>query len=88
MRGIVVSLAFVASLGMASSAIASMSVTKGIIASFDPKACTVTLADKSVFSFGKKCDFAKLTKGENVEITWTSPQPVGIRVAKHLMTTR
>jgi hypothetical protein len=87
-RTIVVLAAFAVSLGGIVPAMAATSVTKGVIASFDGTLCTVTLADKSVFSFGKKCDFSKLTKGENVEITWTSPQPVGVRVARHLMATR
>ena len=87
MRYIVVLLALVGSLGVSYPAMAATSVNKGVIASFDDKVCTVTLADKSVFSFGKKCNFGKLTKGEGVEITWENPQPLGIRVARHLMAT-
>ena len=88
MRYIVVVGALAVSLCSMSVAIAATSVTKGVVASFDDKKCTVTLADKNVFSFGKKCDFSKLAKGESVEVTWTSPQPPGIRVARHLMATR
>ncbi|MEO9231404.1 MAG: hypothetical protein ABI216_20990 [Devosia sp.] len=85
MRGIFGSLFVVALLGVSSSAMASMSITKGVIASFDPNGCTVTLVDKSVFSFGNRCSFAKLTVGENVEIVWASPQAAGVRAARYLM---
>ena len=88
MRTVVVFAAVAVSLGTMPAAMAATSVTKGVIATFDAKLCTVTLEDKSVFSFGRKCDFSKLSKGESVEITWTSPQAAGVRVAKHLMKTR
>lgn len=72
MRKFLVSLILVASVGASSAAFAAASTAHGAIQSMDAKACTVTLADKSVYQFAPKCDFSKLKVGENVAITWTA----------------
>ena len=72
MRKFLIPLMLVASVGVSSMALAATpSTAHGAIQSMDSKACTVTLADKAVYQFAPKCDFAKLKVGENVAITWT-----------------
>lgn len=60
----------VAAIGASSAAMAAHSVTKGVVESFDAKACTVTLADKTVYSFGTRCNLSKVKVGEKVTISW------------------
>ncbi|CAN7227211.1 hypothetical protein ASC89_12460 [Devosia sp. Root413D1] len=71
MRKFLVPLMLVASIGASSMALAAPSTAHGAIQSMDGKACTVTLADKSVYQFAPKCDFSKLKAGEKVAITYT-----------------
>lgn len=71
MRKFLIPLMLVASVGVSSVALAAPSTAHGAIQSMDTKACTVTLADKTVYQFAPKCDFTKLKVGENVAITWT-----------------
>jgi Cu/Ag efflux protein CusF len=56
---------------MAMAAAAADLTANGVIKTIDAKACTITLADKSVYQFAAKCDFSKLTVGEKVVITYT-----------------
>ncbi|WP_421761832.1 DUF1344 domain-containing protein [Devosia sp.] len=72
MRNLLIPFVLVASIGASSMAFAAATVTDGAIASMDAKACTVTLADKSVYQFPAKCDFSKLKAGEKVAITWAA----------------
>lgn len=72
MRNFVLPLLLVASLGASSVAMAADTTTQGVIKSMDAKACTVTLADASVYQFAPKCDFTKLSAGEKVSITWAA----------------
>lgn len=71
MRKFLIPLMLVASFGVSSVALAATSTAHGAIQSMDTKACTVTLADKSIYQFAPKCDFTKLKVGENVAITWS-----------------
>ncbi len=71
MRKFLIPLMLIASVGASSAAFAAVNTAHGAIQSMDTKACTVTLADKSVYQFAPKCDFTKLKAGENVAITWT-----------------
>ena len=68
MKKFVLPLALVATV-VASSAAHAATATGSIMA-LDAKACTVTI-DKSVYSFGKTCDFSKLKVGEKVVITYS-----------------
>lgn len=75
MRGLLVSLLVAASLAVAPAAIgktapAAMTST-GTVRVIDSKLCTVTIANMGVFVFGKHCNFAKITVGEWVTVTWT-----------------
>jgi len=54
-----------------SPALAAHSVAKGVVQSFDAKACTVTLTDKTVYSFGNHCNLRKVKVGEKVMISWS-----------------
>lgn len=71
MRKFLIPLLLVASVGGASVAMAA-ETAHGAIASMDAKACTVTLDNKSVYTFAPKCDFSKLKVGEKVAITWAA----------------
>lgn len=75
MKSLVVSLLLAASLAVSPAAIgkaapAAMTST-GTVRAIDAKLCTVTIANMGVFVFGKHCNFAKITIGEWVTVTWT-----------------
>lgn len=64
----VVAMSLASSIAMA----ATPTTTTGAIKTMDPKACTITLdSGDASYSFGKKCNFSKLTVGEKVAITWS-----------------
>ncbi len=72
MRKLLIPLMLVASVGASTMALAAATTVHGTIQSMDNKACTVTLADKTVYNFGPKCDFSKLKSGEKVGITYSA----------------
>ncbi|MEP7241321.1 MAG: DUF1344 domain-containing protein [Devosia sp.] len=71
MRKLLVPMLVVVSLGLSSMAMAADSSATGAIKALDAKACTVTLADNTVYHFGAKCDFSKLKVGDKVTVTFT-----------------
>lgn len=85
MNKLILPFVLVAAIGASSGAMAAGTVTKGVVKSFDTKACTVTLVDKSVYSFGNKCDFSKIKAAEKVTITWTMKGKV--KLASQLVAT-
>ncbi len=70
MRSNILSLAVIASLGLAGAAFAASTDTAGTIKSIDAKAMTVTLADGTTYHLpaGFKLDGFKV--GEKVDVTW------------------
>lgn len=61
----------VAFVGTSSAVVAAHSVAKGVVQSVDARACTVTLADKTVYSFGTHCNLSRVKVGEKVAISWS-----------------
>ncbi|MEO9230076.1 MAG: DUF1344 domain-containing protein [Devosia sp.] len=72
MRKLAIALMLLSALAASSAALAASPMeTKGVIKSFDPIACTVTLEVSDTYHFAPKCNFSKLKVGEKVAITWT-----------------
>lgn len=64
--------ALVAASLVSTGAFAAGSNVTGAIKTLDAKGCNITLGtSKTVYSFGKTCDFSKLKVGEKVTISYT-----------------
>jgi hypothetical protein len=71
MRKVALAAILAASLVSTAALAAGTNVT-GPIKNLDAKGCNITLGtSKTVYSFGKTCDFSKLKVGEKVTITYT-----------------
>lgn len=71
MHKIALTVAALAVIATTSAFAAGTNVT-GAIKTLDAKGCNVTLGTaKTVYNFGKTCDFSKLKVGEKVTITYT-----------------